>query len=200
MPYAGRRYIYKCVCGVCQPITCQYPGSPLPVWSSLQLQLQPSFLQYLGMDATAPAYTELNQILKCVYVTQCFVPETLENAYDLEDAVQAMDGRDHSTPNALGVIQALMRHRTPLLLVILDGQELPEYDNTVLYLRSLISILHSRQIDSRYKVLLGSQGFLVTCGHLDMDERVDCTLPPGRRPGRAQPGGRLVGGLDSFPM
>lgn len=138
-------------------------------------------------------YTLIHQLV-------CVVPETFQDTYDLENAIKAMNGGKESIKGALEIIRALLRHRTPLLLVILDGLELLEDDNTVPYLRDLISIIHSRQTDSRLKVLLGSQGFLVSCGHLDVDERIDCTLLPRRRPGRAQPGGRLLGELDSFPM
>lgn len=136
-------------------------------------------------------YSLINQLL-------CLVPERFEDAYGLEDAIQTMNGDEQSVPKALEIIQALLRHRTPLLLVVLDGLELVEDDNTIPYLRSLMSIIHSRQTDSRLKVLLGSQGFLVSGGHLGMDERVDCTLLPRRRPGRAQPGGRFLGELDTF--
>lgn len=136
-------------------------------------------------------YSLINQLL-------CLVPETFEDAYDLEVAIKTMDGEEDSIPKALEIIQALLRHRTPLLLVVLDGLELVEDDDTIPYLRNLISMVHSRQTDSRLKFLLGSQGFLVSGGHLDVDERVDCTLLPRRRPGRAQPGGRFLGELDTF--
>lgn len=138
-------------------------------------------------------YSIIHQLL-------CLVPETFEDAYDLEDAIRVMDGGDNSIPKALDIIQALLRHRTPLLLIILDGLELIEDDTTVPHLRNLISVIHSRQNDSRLKVLLGSQGFLESGGQLDVEERVDCTLLPRRRPGRAQPDGRFLGELDSFTM
>ncbi|KAG6358092.1 hypothetical protein INS49_013976 [Diaporthe citri] len=109
-------------------------------------------------------YSIIHQLL-------CFVPETFEDACELEDAIQSMDGGEKSTPNALEIIQALLRHRTPLLLIILDGLELIEDGTTVPHLRNLISIIHSRQTDSRLKVLLGSQGFLESGGQLDVDER-----------------------------
>lgn len=138
-------------------------------------------------------YSLIHQLL-------CFVPETFEDAYDLESTIQTMKGGRESIPRALEIIQALLRHRTPLLLVILDGVELVENDSTVPYLRKLINIIHSREIDSRLKVLIGSQGFLESTVDLDVDERVDCTVLARRRPGRAQPDGRFLGELDSFPM
>lgn len=130
----------------------------------------------------------------------CLVPETFEDGYDLEEAIQAMNGAEDSIPRALEAIEVLLRHRTPLLLVILDGLELIEDDDTVPYLRDLIRIFHSRQSDSRLKVLLASQGFLESGIDLDVEERVDCTVLPRRRPGRAQPDGRFLGELDSFSM
>lgn len=135
-----------------------------------------------------------------VHQLLCSVPETFEDTYDLEKAIQTMKGGEDSIPRSLEVIEALLRHRTPLLLIILDGLELVEDDSTVPYLRGLINIIHSRQTDSRLKVLLGSQGFLESGADLDVDERVDCTLLPRRRPGRAQPDGRYLGELDSFSM
>lgn len=137
-------------------------------------------------------YTLIRQLL-------CHVPETFEDAYELRNAIQAMNGSGESVPKALEIIQTLLRHRTPLLLVILDGLELLEDASTIPYLRELISTIHSRQSDFILKCLLGSQGFLVSGGDLGLDERVDCTLLPRRRPGRAQPGGRSLGEMNSFP-
>lgn len=139
-------------------------------------------------------YSIIHQLLS-------LVPETFEDAYNLENSIQTMEGGEDSIPTALETIQALMRHRTPLLLIILDGLELVEDKHTIPYLRNLIGIFHSRQTDSRLKVLLGSRGFLASGGDLGLDERVDCTLlPRRRRSGRAQPGGRSLGELNSFPL
>lgn len=135
-------------------------------------------------------YSLIHQLL-------CFVPETFEDTCDLEKSIQIMKGGEGSVQTSLGIIEALLRHRTPLLLIVLNGLELLEDDSTAPYLRNLISIIHSRQADSRLKVLLGSQGFLESGVDLDVDERVDCTLLPRRRPGRAQPDGRFLGELDS---
>lgn len=135
-----------------------------------------------------------------VHQLLCLVPETFQDAYELEEAVQTLKGGEDSIPRALEIIEVLLRHRTPLLLVILDGLELLEDERTVPHLRSLISIIHSRQTDSRLKVLIGSQGLLESGIGLDVDERVDCTMLPRRRPGRAQPDGRYLGELDSFSV
>lgn len=138
-------------------------------------------------------YSIIHQLL-------CFVPEMFEDTYELEKAVQTMSGGEDSILRTLEIIQVLLRHRTPVLLIILDGLELLEDDHTVPHLRNLISIIHSRQTDSRLKVLLGSQGLLESGVDLDVEERVDCTMLPRRRPGRAQPDGRSLGELDFFSM
>lgn len=138
-------------------------------------------------------YSLIHQLL-------CLVPETFKDSCDLESAMKNMDGGEDTIPRALDIIQSLLRHRPTLLVVILDGLELLEDDSTVPHLRNLIGIIHSRNPDSRLKVLLGSRGFLESGVALDVDERVDCAVLPRRRPGKAQPDGRFLGELDSFPM
>lgn len=158
-------------------------------------------LPHVSEDGKTRCVTLLVAILYSIaHQLLYLVPETFEDGYDLKEAIKTMNGAEDSIPRALKVIKALLRHRTPLLLVILDGLELVEDDDTVPYLRDLISILHSRQSDTRLKVLLASQGFLESGIDLDVEERVDCTVLPRRRPGRAQPDGRFLGELDSFSM
>lgn len=158
-------------------------------------------LPHVSEDGKTRCVTFLVALLYSIaHQLLCLVPETFEDGYDLEEAIQAMNGVEDSIPGALETIEVLLRHRTPLLLVILDGLEFIEDDDTVPYLRNLINILHSRQSDSRLKVLLASHGFLESGIDLDVEERVDCTVLPRRRPGRAQPDGRFLGELDSFSM
>lgn len=138
-------------------------------------------------------YSLIHQLL-------CLVPETFKDSCDLERAMENMDGGENIIPRALEIIQSLLRHRPRLLVVILDGLELLEDDSTVPHLRNLIGIIHSRKADTRLNFLLGSRGFLESGVALDVDERVNCAVLPRRRPGKAQPDGRFLGELDSFPM
>lgn len=132
-------------------------------------------------------------LLSLINQLVCYVPQIFEEPYDLENAILALKGEASSIPEALKIIQVLLQHRTPLLLVILDGLELVEDADTMLHLRKLIELFHTRDEDSRLKVLLGSQGYLASSVDIGVDERVDCTTLPRRRPGRHQPDGRLLG-------
>ncbi|KAL1857099.1 hypothetical protein Daus18300_010442 [Diaporthe australafricana] len=129
-----------------------------------------------------------------------FVPSTFEDSYDLEGAVQQLDGRKMSLQKALEVIGVLLRHRTPLLLVILDGLDQLDDDETTPYLRELFEILHGKGPDSRLKVLLGSQGYLLSGANFEVEEQVDCAMLPKMRGGRARPDGRLLSEIDSIAM
>lgn len=124
------------------------------------------------------------------------MPETFEDSYDLESTISSFGGRKESIPKAMEVIRVLLVHRTPLLFVILDGLEVLENDETEPFIRELVDVLNVKDSNSRFKVLLGSRGYLNSCSGLEVEKRVDCALLPKSRLGRARPGGRFLNGVD----
>lgn len=128
------------------------------------------------------------------------VPDTFEDSYDLEGAIRDLDGRMGSIHKVVEIIRVLLQHRTPLLMVILDGLDQLDDDETTPFLSELFEILHANDADTRLKVLIGSQGYLLSAANLEVEERVDCAALPKMRAGGVRPDGRLLSEIDSYPM
>lgn len=119
--------------------------------------------------------------------------ETLVNTHDLDVSISLLNGQEDSVPEALKAIKILLRHRSLLLLIILDGLDQVETDNTEPYLKELIEIIYDDvSPNSRLKVLLCSRGYVRSGNSLKAEECMDCAFLPISRPGRALPGGRFL--------
>lgn len=122
--------------------------------------------------------------------------------HELTVIISSLNGQRETISKAFEAIHILLRHRSPLLLIILSGLDQVETDETEPYLTKLIDIIHAdaRPL-SRLKILLGSEGYLRSGNGLDPEECLDCSLLPISRPGQALPGGRFVNEIDGdvFP-
>lgn len=123
--------------------------------------------------------------------------ETVTEAHDLGIIIPSLNGQKETISEALQAIQILLRHRSPLLLIIFDGLEQVETDETEPYLTQLIDMIYADMSpSSRLKVLLGSEGYLRSGKGLRVEECLDCAFLPSSRPGHALPGGRFVNEID----
>lgn len=123
--------------------------------------------------------------------------ETLVDTRQLEAMISTLNGRKETISTALEVIRILLRHRSPLLLIVLGGLDQAESKETERYLRELIEMLCADATPvSRLKVLLASEGYLRSGSGLKPEECLDCAFLPGSRPGQALPGGRFVNEID----
>lgn len=149
---------------------------------------------------------EMNMLVSILYTLihrlTVMANETLVDIHELTAKISSLDGRKQTIPTALEAIQKLLRHRSPLLLIILDGLDQVETAETEPYLSELIAMIYADLSPaSRLKVLLGSEGYLRSGSGLKAEECLDCAFLPNSRPGQALPDGRFVNEIeeDVFP-
>lgn len=144
---------------------------------------------------------EMNMLTTVLYTLihrlVAIADESLLDIGQLEAMISSLDGRKEAISTALEAIRILLRHRSPLLLIVLGGLDQVESKETERYLRELIEIICADATSvSRLKVLLASEGYLRSCSGLKPEECLDCAFLPGSRPGQALPGGRFVNEID----
>lgn len=149
---------------------------------------------------------EMNMLVALLYTVlhqlTIITDKALIDVHLLNNIISSLNGQKETISRALQAIQILLRHRSPLLLFILDGLDQVETNETEPYLRELIGIIYAEIApSSRLKVLLGSEGYLRSGSDLKAEECLDCAFLPSLRPGQALADGRFVNeiGGDIFP-
>ena len=149
---------------------------------------------------------EMNMLIAMLYTLihrlTISANETLIDTHELAMMISSLNGKQETISKALKAVEMLLRHRSPLLLIILGGLDQVETDETESDLRELIEMLYAdMRPTSRLKVLIGSEGYLRSGSSLEAEECLDCALLPQSRPGQALPGGRFVHEIDEgvFP-
>lgn len=149
---------------------------------------------------------EMNMLIAVLYTLihrlTITAEETLIDSPGLSVIISSLQGQQDTVSTALKAIRMLLKHRSPLLLIILSGLDQVETDETEPYMRELIDMIYAdARPDSRLKVLVGSEGYLRSGNGLGPEDCLDCSLLPILRPGQALPGGRFVNeiGGDFFP-
>lgn len=149
-------------------------------------------------DAVDPKQSrEMKMLVKLLYTAIhrliIIADETLIDTSILRNIISSLDGQKGTLSAALQAIRILLMHRSPLLLIILDGLDQIETEETEPYLRELIGIIYVEiSRSSRLKVLLGSEGYLRSGSDLKAEECLDCAFLPSLRPGQALADGRFV--------
>lgn len=135
-------------------------------------------------------YTLINRLTR-------IAGQTLVESDELRAMISSLNGQKETVSTALQAIRILLRHRSPLLLIIFDGLDQVETNETEPYLRELIDIIYADITPtSRLKVLLGSEGYLRSGSGLKTEECLDCAFLPSALPDQALPGGRFVNEID----
>lgn len=149
---------------------------------------------------------EMNVFIAILYILIhrliTFATETLIDVHELRIIISSLNGQKETISMALQAIGFLLRYRSPLLFIILDGLDQVETNETEPYLRELIGMIYGNMTpSSRLKVLLGSEGYLRSGSDLKTEECLDCAFLPSPRPGQALADGRFVNEIDGdvFP-
>ncbi|KAI0485580.1 hypothetical protein F4859DRAFT_528553 [Xylaria cf. heliscus] len=124
------------------------------------------------------------------------LPSEFESHLKLEEMSRSLDESLASASVALDLIESLLEHAPPMLLVIIDKLHLADSQETRPYLTRLITILRGRNPSRSIKTLLTTAGKCdALVGTTKRGERVDASRMVQGKPGQPLRGWSSVGDL-----
>ncbi|KAK8060847.1 hypothetical protein PG996_010777 [Apiospora saccharicola] len=129
-------------------------------------------------------YSVVNQLIS-------IAPSSLPNNPGLaEDKLQQLDGTLKSIPASLGIMQALLSHMEPGLVVVICGFNLVDSRENLLHLTEFVEILRDQPPEQRIKTLFISAGNCrALAGCISRSKRSDASRLTLARTQRPLPGG-----------
>ncbi|KAK8128973.1 hypothetical protein PG984_010081 [Apiospora sp. TS-2023a] len=124
-------------------------------------------------------------------------PSSLPNNLKLtEENLQQLDGTLKSIPASLDILQALLSHMDPGLVVVICGFNLVDSRENLPHLTKFVEILRDQPSDQRIKTLFISAGNCrAMAGSIGKPKRSDASRLTLARPERPLPGGVAVGSI-----
>ncbi|KAI8945042.1 hypothetical protein F4801DRAFT_151571 [Xylaria longipes] len=124
------------------------------------------------------------------------LPSTFESRLRTDEVIGSLDGRFASAAVALDLIEALLEHIPPMLLVIIDKLNLADSPETRPYLTRLIAMLHGQDTTKVIKTLFTTAGSCaVLAKTTTRGERADAGRMVQGKPGQHLRGWSSVGNL-----
>ncbi|RYC61935.1 hypothetical protein CHU98_g4283 [Xylaria longipes] len=124
------------------------------------------------------------------------LPSTFESRLRTDEVIGSLDGRFASAAVALDLIEALLEHIPPMLLVIIDKLNLADSPETRPYLTRLIAMLRGQDTTKVIKTLFTTAGSCaVLAKTTTRGERADAGRMVQGKPGQHLRGWSSVGNL-----